>query len=505
MRIWVSAAVLALLFGFSGVKAAETYLPATLTPQQVLAKAQAARGHLQSGAYHTVYEKTRGGSTITVDLYESGPSYVETYHEGDYTWSDGSDDGVQWRADENGVVTRMSGFAVSDNPFTTSLNRGSAEQASVHVLGMTTGSPACIVLELTPQPGLTQRRYYDAKSFLLRKVVTSDYQNLPWTYEYTDYRTEHGATFAATITYRDDHPENTAVTRVVWFEPVAQSAVHSAMPASRPFFTLPSDAPVIVPAEFTPDGIIVRVTIMGRGLDFQLDSGASDVVLDADLARQLGLNVSDIHKGSFGGTVTFGRSRAPDLSIGTLHAKNVAISAIPFQRMVGQRKVVGLLGGDFFGSERVSIDFENKVLSIARSSKTQPAGSWSTIPIQVDDMIPRAHAKFNAVDGAFVVDLGADDTLLYPHFFNQFHPNSKGDVLGEMIGVSGEGVDYREYTFSRFALGDLEFADAVATVTSGTTFEDVDYDGLLGRNILENFNLVFDYPNGVLYLQPLLQ
>jgi hypothetical protein len=153
----------------------------------------------------------------------------------------------------------------------------------------------------------------------------------------------------------------------------------------------------------------------------------------------------------------------------------------------------------------VLVNFKNQTLAVAAPSKAAPDGTWSAVPIEVDDMVPRAHAKFNAVDGAFVVDLGADETLLYPHFFRQFHPAKQGDVLGQMEGIAGQGVDFRRYTFSRFDFGDLAFADASADVTGGTKFEELDYDGLLGRNILDNFNLIFDYPDEKLYLQSLVQ
>jgi hypothetical protein len=173
--------------------------------------------------------------------------------------------------------------------------------------------------------------------------------------------------------------------------------------------------------------------------------------------------------------------------------------------MVGDRKVVGLLGGDFFASERVVVNFENQTLAISPSSQNVPAGAWSAQPIQVDDYIPRMHAKFNNVDGAFVVDLGADETLLYPHFFHRFKPNNVGDIMGQMEGVAQQGVDFRRYTFSRIDMGDMAFADVSADVTEGTKFEDIDYDGLLGRNVLENFNLIFDYPAGKLYMHSLVQ
>lgn len=505
MRIWVFAALLAAVFGFSGAGAAETYLPSTLSSQQVLAKARAARGHVQSDSYHATYERTRGASKTIIDFFRNGADYIETYREGDYTWADGSYHGTDWEQDENGVVTLVNGFAQSSNPFLTALGKTQSNDSSMRILGITSTQPSCVVLELAPQAGLLQRRYYDAKTFLLRRVVTSDYQNLPWTYEYDDYRTEHGAPLAHTVTFYDQHPENTSITRLTSFEPVAPTAVHAQLPASRSFLTLPASAPVTIPAEFTPEGIIVRVTIQGRGLDFELDSGASNVILDSTVARQIGLTVTDIRKGSFSGEFSVGRSRAPDLSIGALRAQNVAIDTVPFERMVGERKVVGLLGGDFFASERVFVNFKDHTLSIAPASKTKPDGSWTAIPIAVDDMVPRAHAKFNAIDGAFIVDLGADETLLYPHFFKQFHPNREGDVMGQMEGVAGQGVDYHQYTFSRFDFGDLAFADASADVTSGSKFEAIDYDGVLGRNLLGNFNLVFDYQNATLYVQPLIQ
>jgi Aspartyl protease len=504
MRERVLTLLLAAVLQTTALSAAETYAPASLTADEIFAKAAAARGHLKPGAYHRVSEFVRGDSTVHIDVYEHGSDYVESEREGDYTSSFGMHDGVSWEQDENGAVTSVSGFHDTDDPFAVALSRPKNTAGSpIRVLGITTSTPECFVVEVAPSPGLIQRRYYDAKTFLLRRIETTDYIHT-WTFGYDDFRTMYGLTFAQTVTYHDEHAQNTARTLLKSFEPVSPASFKANMPQSKPLFDLAGRSSVQIPAEFTPYGIIVRVTIAGRGLDFELDSGASSIVIDAEVARELGLTVIDLHKTTFDGVFTRGRTRAPDLQVGDLRARNVTLEAIPFSRMAGERKIVGLLGGDFFASHRVSVDFNKHIVSVQTSSKDAPPAPWVAIPIQVDDHVPRAHAKFNAVDGAFIVDLGAFETMLFPHFFRQFHPNRPGDVMGQVIGVGGQAMDYHEYTFSRLDFGDLAFADANAIVATGAKYEGLDYDGLLGRNILSNFNLIFDYPAGKLYVQSMV-
>lgn len=492
------------LFGVAPAPAAESYVPTALTATEIFAKAAAARGHLKPGAYHRISETNRNTTTIHTEVFENGDDYIEQEREGQFTWAFGSSKGVDWDQNENGTVVVQSGFHDAEDPFAAALDKPKAKDDSIRVLGLTSTEPVCVAVQVAPKQGLNQIRYYDAKSFLLRRVDTTDYSGDSWTYEYDDFKAAFGLTFAQSITYRDKFPENSARTHVIAFERVGAASVNTDIPASRPFFDLSGRAVVQVPAEFNPSGIIVRVTIQGRGLDFQLDSGAADMVLDSGVARDLGLTVTDTHKNTFSGDFASGRTQTTDFTLGDLRAHNVVLQAFPFTRMVGDKKVVGLLGGDFFATGRVAVNFQNKTLSVMAPSKEAPPTPWVSMPIEIDDMVPRAHAKFNAVDGAFIVDLGADDTMLYPHYFRQFHPDKAGDVMGQVEGVAGKAYDFHQYTFSRFDFGDLAFAGANAIVASGTRFEELDYDGLLGRNVLENFNLIFDYPNRKLYVQSLV-
>ncbi|HEY8315056.1 MAG TPA: aspartyl protease family protein [Candidatus Baltobacteraceae bacterium] len=504
MRLWLIAVLLAAVFGVAAARAEQTYVPAGITAGSILAKARSARGELAPGTYRRVTRTSGNGTVSQTEAYESGGDYVATERSGDFTTAYGSYRGDDWFENANGTVTVESGFHQREDPYAATLRAVDKTSDPIAVLGKTTVDPICYVLQLTPRHGLVQRRYYDASTYLLRRVETTDYDGQTVVYRYDDFRTVRGLAFPQAIAYSDGHSENDEQTRVIAFEAVPKSSAHFTIPATRPVFDLHGRASVRIPAEFTPHGIIVRVTIAGRGLDFELDSGASSTVIDSAVARQLGLTLYGARKGTFGGDFTTAQTRVSDLALGDLHASNLAIEAIPYDETVGDRKVVGLLGGDFFASGRIAVDFKNETVSMLAASKEAPPKPWMALPIEIDDLVPRVHAKFAGNDGAFIVDLGADETLLFPHYFAKFHPDKIGDVQGEVVGVAERPVEYREYRFSRFDLGDLAFADAQAIVTSGKTWESRDYDGLLGRNILSDFNITFDYPNRRLYVESMV-
>jgi hypothetical protein len=52
-------------------------------------------------------------------------------------------------------------------------------------------------------------------------------------------------------------------------------------------------------------------------------------------------------------------------------------------------------------------------------------------------------------------------------------------------------------------LGDWIFGNVNVTVPSTAQAQMRDYDGLLGRDMLKNFNLIFDYRDRQLWFKPL--
>jgi predicted aspartyl protease len=474
-------------------------LAALLTPVQVLAKARAAAGMQAAGTYHIEERETYADATVTFDRIVQGRNYIETMHDGQFTTAEGYVDGIVWTQNANGIVLVRNRAPVTRDPYLMALSIPSANPSTLQAGNDASGD---VVLDITPRAGVTERRVYDPSTFLVRSV-TYDNPNRKGTYVYSAYKRFFGAMIPSHVEYTSPYPQNNWTADVVSYVQVPDSSVHFAVPASRPVFDVGANATLPLPVDFTRQGIVVRVTVAGRGLDFLLDSGASESVIDEAVANELGLTVTEQRAYDFLGKVTRGKTMIDDLALGPIHAHHFALDTIPLSINTGDQKIVGLLGGDFFASARIAVDFGKKTVTMLGPSTALPTDGWTQLPIQVTDFVPVTKAKLNGVDGTFIVDLGSFDNILFTHYFANFTPNTRGDVQGKVIGVSGVTHDYRSYTFSRIDIGDLAFADMRASVIDGGRDVDtVNIDGLIGRTFWGDFAMIFDYANQTLYVKP---
>ena len=363
-----------------------------------------------------------------------------------------------------------------------------------------------LVVDVTPSDGLTERRYYNAQTYLLARVELTDYDGHKQLWAYGDYQPISGRMVARTIDYERDGTSVTLETKLSTYERVDAGRANFAIPPSKPLFDLTGREAVVIPARFTDSGIIVPVSIGGRGLDFELDSGSSDLLIDPEVARELGMKSSGAMRVSFAGDFTIADTRAPDFSVGPLTARDVAFSTAPFQEQLPNQRVVGLLGTDFIDSGALKVDFEKKTLTLLRSLPGDlTAQGWSALPVRLDYGVPLVKAAYSGLPGYFVTDLGADYSTLYPHYFSQFPnkiPRGMPDQE-EMITLGGKPFGVKHITMKQLVLGDWVFGDAQVVVPSAQYAQERDYDGLIGRDTLSSFNLIFDYKDGQLWFKPI--
>jgi hypothetical protein len=180
-----------------------------------------------------------------------------------------------------------------------------------------------------------------------------------------------------------------------------------------------------------------------------------------------------------GGDVDIGSVRIPQMTIGPLQLRDVAFDTVPFDQSTDKdARLVGLMGFDFLASAITEIDFKAGTLTLyPRSAFKANVPGMRALDMQLDDGVPRVSASVEGVEGNFLVDTGAFATLAYRDFVRKL-PSTPRDPERTAIGTVG---------------GEMP------PITS--TFDIMDYDGIIGRNALSVYQVYFDYPDRILFLK----
>ena len=474
--------------------------PVSLTPSQIFVRASAAEGTLVPGTYKIVVQSQSGGLKRLRTSYLDGDDYVAHEVGGPFLTADGSYHGRAWTQDENGIVTFPSGFQNREDPNARALAHPEDPRNRVHVLGIT-GTPAQLAVELNPPDGEHEIRYYDPATYLLGRDVVDAKDGLIHVDVYGDYRRVFGEMRAFRHAYSDGRPENDFSSTILSFDraPLPLPDMHP--PASRSLFTFSSNAPIVLPARMTEGRIVVRVTIAGRGLDFGVDTGASTMTINPDVARQLGLVAYDKASSSLGGSYGVARTIVPEMRIGAARLTNVAFSQIAVDDATSDTKIVGLLGHDFFASGVFAIDFAHQTLTVYPPGTAPLADpALNKVAIETDDGVPRIPVTIEGVTGHLLLDTGAGNTVVYQHFYGQL-PTSTLQPGTWSLQLVGGIVKATAYRVTDLTVGGLSFKPADILVPQAAIGEIPGYDGLLGRDVLTRLTLYLDYANGAAYLK----
>lgn len=495
------------VFLFCSADAAERYLPTSVTVAQILERSRNSAGFFPPGGYRMdARSVSANGDVWTATTIWNGGDYRTTVKQGSFTWAYGTFRGNRWRQDVNGMIFSSTNLFAESDPFAIAFRKPSDSTDGVKVLGLTDDAVPSLVVEARPSAGLVERRFYDPTTYLLSRVEVTDYDGHHQVWNYGDYHSVFGRTVAHSIDYESDGATVTLTTRILDYNTVPLTGADFAPPASRALFDLGNRDKVTLPARFTDDGIIVGVAIAGRGLDFILDSGSSDLLVDRSVARELGMVSSGALRESFAGDFTLANARAADFSVAGLSARNVAFSTARFQEQYPGQRVVGLLGTDFIASGALEVNFEKQTLTLYRSVPADlNASGWSALPLRLDYAVPIVSAAYSGLPGLFVADLGAVESTLFPHYFAKFPnrvPAGTADQ-GELVTLGGKPFGIKHITMKNLILGDWVFGSVQVVVPSVTYAQQRGYDGLIGRDTLSNFNLIFDYSNDKLWFKPI--
>jgi hypothetical protein len=462
-------------------------------------------------------DTTAYGLSGVTRIVSTGDDYRETDTRGPVTTSFGRFHGQRWRLNENGILIDQIGVHKRDQVDNQALRVAtSAPTKDVTLAGeVDTPSPA-FVLKVNPPDGRLEWLLIDKKTSLLDTEIEA-YPERRLTITYGDYRLLDGEMRAWHTHYADGMPENDFDYRVTsdsFNVPVSDSDI--AIPQSgAPIVTFPAGAaPVRLPGSVTGGTVVVRLTINGRGLDFALDSGAGGIVLDSEVAKEIGVKTFGRSIQTTAGSYEATEAVIPEIGIGPITMRNTYVECLPFsQKLDYGTKIVGLLGFDFIANAVVNVDYDQGIVTATAPDQFTPPTSGVQLGAILDDGVPYVQVQVgNATGQHFILDTGSDAVVIFSAFADA-HPDDVADeglgrsvnAIVPFLSASGVGGEIPE-TLTQVAsyhFGAVNFTDFLLFRTHGhTAFEGEDEDGLVGYDVLRYFSVTLDYRNGEVYLQP---
>jgi hypothetical protein len=271
-------------------------------------------------------------------------------------------------------------------------------------------------------------------------------------------------------------------------EAATVSADDVAIPASEQnHFLLPASGIAPAPTNFrVSQEIDVPVEINGRTIDFSLDTGTTQILIDIGEAARLGLHPR------------FGHVVIPELRVGQLVAHDIAAQAVD----LFHGELAGLLGNEFFTGHIVHINYAKGIVEVIAHDRFTPPQDAQLVPIDCSEGMPLVEAMSGDIAGdRFALDTGSFWILLSSAYADRAHVARHG--VNEHFDQFLEGsldaelsrlpsLTWNRYNFTS-PIGEIEIPRADNL--------DIPLDGILGTQVLSLFDLWFDYDNGKLWLR----
>ncbi len=237
---------------------------------------------------------------------------------------------------------------------------------------------------------------------------------------------------------------------------------------------------------------------------FLIDSGANALVLDVELAKALNLSLccGEIDRETKQ-TVRFGRLATFQVGPMTLQKASVSVMDIAAVSAVLGERLAGVLGFPFFANAVIEVDYSKGSISCFDPKEYRLArGEWQ--PLTLRSNRPTLTARLEGdIEGLFMLDTGSTFTVLFRPDFVQKHAllDHRGFRRVKRHRVSGES-EVLQAKIAWFELAGHRFEEPTVQFDLPNTPEPklAGVAGTIGRGILREFTVVFNYPESKIAL-----
>ena len=273
------------------------------------------------------------------------------------------------------------------------------------------------------------------------------------------------------------------------------------------FLVLSQKKTTTFPFSIVENKNIVSVNIEGQdSLLFVFDSGAALTAIDSATAVELGFKpqkriISGIYTEYFIPEVEIALS---SFSLGKVEAK---VSEISKDLSVNGISISGAIGSDIFNKYITEVNYDNMLITLwDKFPKGRKTISLGQHPIFASINCTIELSNGTTITGDFLIDSGAPVTLIFNTPFVEKHNLTNGCKADTKVNVQNSG---RKFKTLYGEVASVDFCNhlfhdvPVILSQSNSGFLSISrYAGLMGNEILRRFNIIWDYPNNKLSLNP---
>lgn len=370
----------------------------------------------------------------------------------------------------------------------------------------------CTILQVVSTDGKPTLFYVDKSDHLIRQSQYQGFDTEQGTeaakvFQYEDYRALDGSFVPYKVT---EYSGNTKASETIL-------ATSQDADLSDQVFQLPEiaesaigkDEVVTIPFEYISNEVIVKAKVNDKDeLNFVIDTGATQSVLDKSVAKTLGkCEDSNLTMTTGSGSVNLSYMTIPKIAIGDLTLKDIHFAVADlaaFSQILGQRPS-GLIGANILRRFRVTIDYPQRKVILAHPSNVKVGPDSIVIPTK-----PALGMSGVLIDGeldgqklSFLVDTGAAFNNISSKLAK---PILSGSLLpvGSLEGLDGKKVKIGSVRFQTLKLGSITLKQPLFSVAPSDTNPAGIISGgalaILGNPLWRKYCLTIDYKNQRLIL-----
>ncbi len=489
--------------------------------ESVLRASAAALGTDALARVHTVHLRGSGkivGVPATVESWQdvrdgSFAAYVDA---GPLSGASGYDGSHAWNRDAGGVVFDDGSVGGRDAALDQAyLNRygpwlpghgggsvsyaGARDDAGTHY----------DVLSVTPPGSLPFELWLDARTHLPARSV-APIGRITTVTRWSDYRAVNGLQVAFAQSIETEEGASTFAASAAEADSAAAAGMLRRPVSDVRDASIAHGTSTAIPFELVDNHVALRVLIDGKGpFTFLFDSGGQNL-LDADLAKELGIAPTGGINGTGVGSTSeaFQFATVDALGVGDATLRRQSFLLAPVRAgfgAAGSRPVDGLIGFEVLARFVTTFDYDagRIVLTVPSAAGALPG---TTIPFVFNATQPMVACAIAGVPGSCTIDTGSRVSLSVMSPFIAAHPAvvppSATAVGANGFGVGGASLGRLGRT--TLALGGFTIPDIVADLSTQKqgALADPFVSGNIGAGVFKRFTVTFDYPHQTMALAP---